>query len=350
MKFGITYFAQSQQDETIAAAFHRSIESCVSAEQFGFSHFMIGEQHFTPYLLNPDCLQYFSYLSAKTKTIRFCPGISVLPHHHPIQFAERVAMLDIMSEGRIDIGVGRGYQRRAYDGLNINMEDSAERFDEYLQVVKHAFSPEPFSFAGNYYSTAEPIAVYPKPIQQPHPPIWVAGVSFHSLEKIGRQDHGFLKNPLDNLDVCKGQVETYKVARRAAGLPQSGDRIRMDRMTVVLDQASEAREIADQLMRRFQSLFSGAVAYKPPPGKSYEHYSSEQYRKDRNISGDYDFNHQESFSIFCDPKAAIERITYLRDAVGITELSFAVGMAGMSLDLQRRIMRTLAEKVIPHFA
>lgn len=348
MKFSISYIAQAGTEEPIAAALSRVADACIEAEAYGFDTFMIGEQHFTPYLVNPDSLQYFTYLAARTKRIRFCSGVIVLPHYHPIQFAERVGLLDILSEGRLDIGIGRGYQRRAYDGLGINMEDSAERFDEILEIAKLAWTSEEFTYEGKYHSVKEPIAVYPKPVQKPYPPIWVAGVSPHSLEKIGKSDYGFLKNPSDNLETSKQQVETYRAARRAAGLPEAGDRIRLDRMTVVLDDRKEAKALADDIMRRFTRLFAGATI-KPPPGKSYEHYQSKQYREDRGLEGGYDFERIDAEQMFTDAEGAIERITYLRDVVGATEVSFNVGMAGMSPELISRVMRTISEKVMPAF-
>jgi alkanesulfonate monooxygenase SsuD/methylene tetrahydromethanopterin reductase-like flavin-dependent oxidoreductase (luciferase family) len=282
-----------------------------------------------------------------TSRIRFYSGVIVLTLHHPIQFAERVGMLDLMSGGRFDCGIGRGYQRRAFEGLNIPMEDSAERFDEYLDIATRAWAPGAFSYKGKYYQTVDPIEVFPKPLQQPHPPIYIAGVSFHSLEKIGRSGHGMLKNLLDNLDTCKEQVDAYKRARRAAGFPESGDRVKFVRLTVVDETQAKADAVAEPLMRKFNELFSGAVR-KPPVGDSYKHYQSEQYLRDRNADG-FNYERQAAFSIFGGPELAIERLTYIRDEIGANEVVFSLGFAGMPLEVSMRTMTILAEKVFPHF-
>ncbi len=348
MYFGISIATAAAPGMTAGEALRRVVEICQFAEELGFDGYHAAEQHFTPYVVNPDSIQLFTYVAAKTSRLQFCSAVAVLPLHHPIQFAERAALLDNLSDGRLSLGIGRGYQRRAFEGMNVPMEDSAERFDEYLDIVKKAWGPDPFTYDGRYYQNAEPISVNPKPVQQPHPPLWVAGVSFHSLEKIGRGDYGFIKNFADNLETCRQQVEVYKNARRQAGLPQSGDRARIGRQTCVLDDKREADALAEQYVRRFQSLFAGAVS-KPPVGASYAHYQSEQYLRDRGLDGSFDYPSYADFSIFGDAKAAIDKIAYLRDVVGFGEIDFNLGFGGMPTEVVRRVMRTLAEQVMPHF-
>ncbi len=348
MYFGISIATAAAPGVSVSEALHRVVEICQYAEELGFDGYHAAEQHFTPYVVNPDSLQLFTYVAAKTKKLKFCSAVAVLPLHHPIQFAERAALLDVLSEGRLSVGIGRGYQRRAFEGYNVPMEDSADRFDEYLDIVKKAWGPDPFTYNGRYYQNAEPISVNPKPFQKPYPPIWVAGVSFHSLEKIGKGDYGFIKNFADNLVTCRQQVETFKAARRAAGLPVSGDRARIGRQACVLDNQREARELAEKYAREFQRLFSNAVS-KPPVGASYDHYRSEQYQRDRGLGADFDYANYEALSIFGDAKAAIDKITYLRDVVGFNEVDFNLGFGGMPTEIVRRVMRTLAEQVMPHF-
>ena len=348
MYFGISIATAAAPGVSTSEALHRVVEFCQFAEELGFDGYHAAEQHFTPYVVNPDSLQLFTYVAAKTKKLQFCSAVAVLPLHHPIQFAERAALLDVLSEGRLSVGVGRGYQRRAFEGYNVTMEDSSERFDEYLDIVKRAWGSEPFTYDGKYYKNAEPISVNPKPFQKPHPPLWIAGVSFHSLEKIGRGDYGFIKNFADNLDTCHEQVDIYKAARRKAGLPLSGDRARIGRQTCVLDNKREADELAEKYARQFQSLFASAVS-KPPVGASYAHYRSEQYQRDRGLEGGFDYNNYAALSIFGDPKEAIDRIAYIRDVVGYNEIDFNLGFGGMPTEIVRRVMRTLAEKVMPHF-
>ena len=288
MYFGISIATAATPGVSTVEALHRVIEICQFAEELGFDGYHAAEQHFTPYVINPDSLQLFTWVAAKTTKLKFCTAVAVLPLHHPIQFAERSALLDVFSGGRLSIGVGRGYQRRAFEGYDVTMEDSSDRFDEYLDIVKRAWGPEPFTYDGRYYRNAEPISVNPKPVQTPHPPIWVAGVSFHSLEKIGRGDYGFIKNFADNLDTCREQAAVYRHARRAAGLPVSGDRARIGRQTCVLDDGGEADASAERYARQFQSLFANAVS-KPPVGDSYSHYRSDQYLRDRELGGDFDY-------------------------------------------------------------
>jgi alkanesulfonate monooxygenase SsuD/methylene tetrahydromethanopterin reductase-like flavin-dependent oxidoreductase (luciferase family) len=345
MRFGVTQQTQPEPGQSLEHGLRKVVDVCRYAEELGFATFSMAEQHFTPYIVNPDSLQFFTFLAAKTSRIRFASGIIVVPLHHPIQLAERVALLDVLSEGRFDLGCGRGHIRRAFEGMDLPMEDAGERFDEYLAIAKLAWGPEPFTFEGRYYRTPEPISVNPKPLQQPHPPIWCAAVSEYSLEKIARADYGLLVSFADDFDTCRERVAEYKRIRHEAGLPDGDLRVRMNPLTLVLDSQAEADETAERYLRPWASLFAAANA-KAPVGASYSYQQSEKWRQQRGMEG-FDYAGIADHCIFGDPEFAVERIRYLRDEVGATEMNFGVGFGGVPLPIIQRSLRLLAEKVLP---
>lgn len=348
MLFGVTQQTQPERGQPYEHALGKVVDVCLYAEELGFRTFSMAEQHFTPYILNPDSLQFFTYLAAKTTRIRLASGIIVVPLHHPIQFAERVALLDVLSGGRFDLGCGRGHIRRAFEGMGISMEDASERFDEYLEISKLAWGPEPFSYEGRYYRTPEPISVNPKPLQKPHPPIWVAATSPETVEKVGRSEYGMLISFLEDFETCRERVETYRRLRREAGPAAAAVRVRMNPLTLVLERHQEAREIAENYLSRWGGLFAAANK-KVPEGGGFARQQTEQWKRLREMDTDFNFEEHAGHALFGDPEFAIERIAYLRDVVGATEINFSVGFGGVPLDVVKRSIRLLAEKVVPHF-
>lgn len=346
MKFGVTQQTQPEPGQPLDQALRKVVDVCQLAEELGFVTFSLAEQHFTPYIVNPDSLQLFTFLAAQTTRIRFASGIIVVPLHHPIQLAERVALLDVLSGGRFDLGVGRGHIVRAFEGMNIPMAEAADRFDEAMKVAKLAWGDEPFTYHGRWYQTPEAISVNPKPLQKPHPPLWAAAVSTYSLDKIASQDYGLLVSFTDDFETSRARIEAYQQLRRAAGLPESGDRVRMNPLTLVLDSRQEAEEIAERHVRAWSTLFASANS-KTPEGESYAHQRSEQWRRLRQLDGDFSFADVAEHAIFGDPDFAVERIVWLRDVVGTKELNFSVGFGGIPADTIKRSLRLLAEEVIP---
>jgi alkanesulfonate monooxygenase SsuD/methylene tetrahydromethanopterin reductase-like flavin-dependent oxidoreductase (luciferase family) len=346
MRFGVTQQTQPQAGQPYHAALRKVVDVCLCAEELGFHTFSMAEQHFTPYILNPDSLQFFTYLAAKTSRLRFASGIIVVPLHHPIQFAERVALLDVLSDGRFELGIGRGHHPRAFEGMNVPIDEAGDRFDEYLAIAKLAWGPEPFTFEGRYYRTPDPISVNPKPVQQPHPPIWVAAVSEYSLEKLARADHGLLVPFNETFEVCRDRVATYRRLRRDEGLPEAGGRARMNPLTLVLESQREAEEVAESYLRRWTVLYAAANP-RQPVGASYAYYQTEQYQRDRQLNRDFNFADHASHAIFGDPRFAVERIRYLRDEVGATEMNFCVGFGGVPFEIIQRSLRLLVDEVLP---
>jgi alkanesulfonate monooxygenase SsuD/methylene tetrahydromethanopterin reductase-like flavin-dependent oxidoreductase (luciferase family) len=346
MLFGVTQQTQPEPGQSLESGLRKVIDVCRYAEDLGFTTFSMAEQHFTPYIVNPDTLQFFTFLAAKTTRIRFASGIIVVPLHHPIQFAERVALLDVLSEGRFDLGCGRGHIARAFEGMDIPMQDAGERFDEYLAIARLAWGPEPFTFEGRYYRTPEPISVNPKPIQKPHPPIWVAAVSEYSLDKIARADFRLLVSFADDFETCRARVAAYKEIRAAAGLSTTDVHVRMNPLTLVMESQAEADETAERYLRPWASLFAAANA-KTPVGASYQYQQSDKWRQQRGIDG-FDYPALADHCIFGDPAFAVERIRYLRDVVGATEMNFSVGFGGVPLPVIQGTLRLLVERVLPY--
>jgi len=183
------WHARSEYD-----AYHDVIAQAVRGEQVGFTHFWTVEHHFLSEFSHcsaPEAL--YGAIAARTKTLRIGHGVRLLPfpYNHPIRAAEMAAVLDIVSDGRLEFGTGRSSTRDELEGFGIDPQDTRPMWEEALDVVVGAWTSDVFSWEGRYFKVP-PRRVHPKPIQQPHPPIWVASTNPGSHELAGRKGLGLL--------------------------------------------------------------------------------------------------------------------------------------------------------------
>src|SRR5439155_10902910 len=186
-----TYYKES--DGPLGAYYRRLVDFLVSAEDLGYDAVWANEHHFHPYGgLIPSPAVLLSAVAQRTKRMRLGTSVVVLPLHNPIEVAEQLAMVDVMSGGRVDLGVGRGFVAFDYQTMGIPMKEGQERTLESLEVILKAWSGEPFTHHGKYFHY-DNIEVWPRPQQRPHPPIWIAcSTNPESFEFAGRNGYNLL--------------------------------------------------------------------------------------------------------------------------------------------------------------
>src|SRR5437868_1183027 len=174
-----TYFEDS--DPPFDVYFKQILDQIQLAEELGWECFWFTEHHFLLYggpVPNPAVMM--SAAAARTSKIRLGSAISILPLHHPVQTAEDYAMVDVMSNGRLEFGMGLGNTEIDYQMYGIPREESRARFEEAIDLILAAWSQEEFSHEGQFWKTTR-ASLLPRPVQHPHPPLWVAGTSPVSL-------------------------------------------------------------------------------------------------------------------------------------------------------------------------
>ena len=195
MKFGLFGAAQAQRggpDVDSAAGFKDYIEYVIEAESLGYESAFIVEHHFTGFGQVSATLNLLTWIGARTTTLRLGTAVIVLPWHNPVLLAEQAATLDLLSGGRLDFGIGKGYRHNEFVGFRIPMEQSQPRFEEAIDIITKSWtSNERFSFEGKFWQF-EDVIVEPPTIQKPHPPFWQGAGHPDSIKRVAARGHNLL--------------------------------------------------------------------------------------------------------------------------------------------------------------
>ncbi len=195
MEFGVFYQIPCAVDQTPAVRIGDTISQCQLADELGFDSAWLAELHFNPYFSVLSApLMIASAVAQATNRIRIGNAINLIPIHQPVRLAEEVATLDVLSNGRAIFGVGRGSMPTHYQGYGIDQEEGRERFLEGLDVVLGSWAQEDFKYQGKFYQS-HGYRITPRPIQKPHPPVYVAANSPDTFGIVGSLGHNILVAP-----------------------------------------------------------------------------------------------------------------------------------------------------------
>jgi probable F420-dependent oxidoreductase len=183
------------------------------AEQVGFDTILVGEHHQHRDGFLPSPLIVSTAIAARTQRIRIGSGILLLPLYHPVHVAEDAATLDIISKGRLILGVGMGYQGGDFDAFSVPLQQRVSRLEEGIEIIRACWTEDTFSYAGKRFRLHD-VTVYPKPVQQPHPPIWVGAMADDSIRRAARFGDAWLTGISQPLENIAKHVELYKASTR----------------------------------------------------------------------------------------------------------------------------------------
>lgn len=309
MKVGVTPWLPG--DRTAAGM----AQQAQQAESLGYHGFWLPESHFrserNPHAI-PDPLMLLAAAAATTRSIRLATTSYLLPLRHPLQAAEQVAVLDQLSSGRVTLGVGRGFAADMLRAFNVAPRDKRSLFEACLACMIEAWSGAPVRSPG-MTDEQDGVVVDPLPVQQPHPPIWVAAFGPKALAQAGRLGLPYLASPVEPMDVLAQNYASHEAAARAAGVPVPVERPIM-RALFVTEGAAETRQVRELLERRARG--TGRVA---APSSA------------------------ESWTIVGEPAYVAERVADYRQRLGMTHLIVArLGLPEMPAD---RVERSVARAI-----
>jgi alkanesulfonate monooxygenase SsuD/methylene tetrahydromethanopterin reductase-like flavin-dependent oxidoreductase (luciferase family) len=185
MDFGLFFLMQRDDRWSEQAVYESGLQQMLDAEALGYHSVWIAEHHFNDYGICPAPPVLAAYVAARTTTLRLGMGVSLLPLHHPVDLAEQLAVLDVVSGGRLDVGIGRGGTLQDYLTFRSDRDDSRLRVEEGIALMRECWTGRPFDFRGRFHS-AERLHARPRPAQEPHPPLYVAANSEDSVRSAAR--------------------------------------------------------------------------------------------------------------------------------------------------------------------
>ena len=277
MKCGVLqFFSWPDRSRPLEQVYGRALERIEIMEKTGYDAVWLAEHHFTGYSVCPSVHLMGTHVAARTKRLRIGTGVTLAALAHPLRIAEEVALLDVLSGGRVNWGAGRGFEAREFDAFAVPMAESSDRFREAVEIVLAAWTQERVSFEGRFHRL-EDVEVLPKPAQRPHPPTWVAASSEPAIQWAASRGLSILMDPHSPHSEIARKLGLYSDFLEKAG-HEFGDReIPIGRLVAVAETDAKAEEIARRgaqwtagayLPKEALAQFSG----KGQPVDAVEHY------------------------------------------------------------------------------
>jgi alkanesulfonate monooxygenase SsuD/methylene tetrahydromethanopterin reductase-like flavin-dependent oxidoreductase (luciferase family) len=242
------------------------VEANVEAEALGFHSSFVTEHHFTGIGQVSATLTLLTFIAARTTRLRLGTAILVLPWHNPVLLAEQVATLDLLSRGRLDLGVGKGYRHSEFAGFAIPPEEAEPRFEEVLDVLVRALaSDEPFSHHGRFFRF-DKVLVEPPPQQRPHPPVWQAAGSEASISACAHRGFNLLLDQFASPEQIGKRIAIYRRELEAAGHAFEPMRVAVARNVFVARDAGEKHEAVRRQIQIHERLLSLSRGQESRPG------------------------------------------------------------------------------------
>jgi len=340
MDFGTFLLLQTPSAQPSDVIYARGVEITQAAEDLSFHNMWLAEHHFSTYGLLARPLTYALHLADRTRRIRVGTAVIVVPLHHPLVIAEEIATVDLLSGGRLDVGLGRGYQRYEFERLGVELGESRTRWEEAVDIILQALAGKPFSYEGKYYRIPE-TTVYPHPVQKPHPPVWVTAQSLESVETTVRRGFNLLSGgngvPLSRLREFREEFDR----RLAQYRPPHRLHLGIQRPTYVADSDAEARIVAEEarwnmrvtlsLRNNYERVEHGRAIPVPAPSEP----SVEEFL--------------DTFAVIGTPETCIRQIRRLQEAMRIDHYNCSFWFGDLTQDQVLRSMRRFAQDVMPAF-
>lgn len=355
MKFSLLYELQNPRPWTAKSEYEKYWEAITQielADRVGFDCVWTVEHHFLSEYSHSSAPEvFYGALSQRTKNIRLGHGVVLLPfpYNHPIRVAERVAALDILSNGRVEFGTGRSATLQELGGFQVDYGETRAMWEEGLEVIIKAWTDETLAHAGRLLHVP-PRAVVPKPIQRPHPPVWMAATSNDTYDIAGQKGIGVLSFAFNPKDVTRG-LEVY---RRAIGHAQPvGKFVNNQFAALTVAHCAAATDAARETAFAGARWFLGKVreqflSWQGTAAKSYEYLEklSAAAQRQRDMTDDELAAHPQM--VIGDPDVCIRKLEEI-ERWGIDQVICFMQFGRVP---HRRVMdsiRLLGEHVLPRF-
>ena len=336
MQFGLFYEWPNPTLRNWKTLFEEGVEQIQYSEEMGFDYCLIAEHHFSNYGNSPSPLLQALHIGQRTRRLKIATGVLVLPIWQPLRLAEEVAVLDNLIDGRFICGVGRGYQPHEFARFDVTVPESRQRFSECLDVLIKAWTQdESFTYEGEYVQIPNEVTVWPKPLQKPHPPLWLAGTSIESMKLAAERDMMPITTGLLGAEGMQAHLASLIHARIELGKPIHGVELGMQAITHVAETDQQARAQLDYA--RWQNR----------AGRALGRLAVNDGRVDAGpYEGELDADRFLDRLYFGSPETVIEKFQRAAE-LGVTHVSNWTMFGGIEHEKIMRTIRLMGEEVIP---
>ena len=353
MKFGWMTLSLSPSPEDDLASVHQQLEQGLLAEAVGFDYLWLTEHNFTGECAYADPIPFAAALAVRTSRVRIGFAVIQMALHHPVRLAIQTALLDNLSHGRLDVGIGRGsaYNEYEYVGFGVRSDDSSERMEEAITVLTRAWVEEPFVHDGKFFSARLP-SIRPRPVQKPYPPIWRSVIAVESLVDCGRAGIPVMMSRVPNERIPE-RLAKYREGLAAGGHDTATQRRLLGeasawRFLYVAESEAQAEDDVEEATLRYRThMHHVRQAYNPP---DFEVRSAAM-----NPWMDPAVSHPDGVrfvlatgALYGTPKRVAEQIAALRD-VGLRHVMCQTSWGGLSHAKVTASLRRFGEQVRPKF-
>ncbi len=312
MKFGIGLFGLQTHPEnpsTYPQICRNTLQQVKLAEEVNFDSAWVSEHHFLEDGYCPSPSVVASAMAAVTGRIRIGSAGIILPLHNPIRVAEDAALVDNVSNGRFDLGLVLGYRKDEFDGLGIPMKERPSRMEEGIDVIVKSWTEDKFSYQGKRYNFNN-LSVTPKPVQKPHPPIYIGAFEEPAIRRAGRLGYPLLIGPGRTMQMVRDTLGFYNDAAQKAGRNPGNVEHILLRETFVGKNRKKAREEADKYIISMYKYYFGLGVKMFVRGKQLSGLDDPLF----------DYLPEERF-IIGDPDDCIKEVKRYRDELGINYIT-----------------------------
>ena len=350
MRFGMFDTIRWHHDLTAERTVTDALEQIEFADQQGIQDIWMGEHHFSRHGILAGIFSFMGAVASRTTNARIGTSIVVLPFHNPVQVAEEAATLDIISNGRFNLGVGAGYQALEFHGMGVDITKSRELFREYLDVVMKCWEEGPITYRGEFVDI-EDLWVIPKPIQQPGPPIYIAvSTSPESVDyaaKIGVPI--MVGGPTTTLGQTPRVVQMWHERMEHYGNPHEHIDLPVSANVYVAPTMEQAENDIKGLEARINEEFYRIGNPADKDGNIPDNYKHWVHRdRDRQVAA-VRAREEGIRPLIGTPEVVCERLEVLRSK-GINRIFGKFGAAGLDQDKTMRCIEMFAQQVMPEFS
>jgi alkanesulfonate monooxygenase SsuD/methylene tetrahydromethanopterin reductase-like flavin-dependent oxidoreductase (luciferase family) len=346
------FFLQAPPSRAQADVIVDEVDQMVLAEALGYDSVWLTEHHYADYGLSSAPSVLLTALASRTDRVKLGIAVYVIPFHHPLRLAEETATIDILSHGRLTVGLGRGNRPLEFFGHGVLREHSRTRMEEAVDILLQAWTRDKVNYAGQHWNVKD-IPVYPKPVTKPHPPVAVAVSSPESIDWAAR--HGFamlssgLSNPLSsNLATRQAYVDGLTRHGHSPGTIETLlERWVVTKHVYVAPTDAEAAEEAREPERWYRDSYVRSIRADEIEGLHESVYRESDRAVQRMSKFDYDALLRDSLLVGS-PETVIRKLADMERA-GVGEVACWMNFGGLPPEKVRRSMRLFAEEIMPAF-